>query len=82
VVRSLLGSLGGNSGREFLYLVRNDILYTHLGCFGAPGGTGASAKSFDNAYQKSGLPNWESGASWASSSSVLLLGSLGSVPYT
>jgi hypothetical protein len=36
-VRSLLGSLGGNWGQKFLYLAGNDILYTHLGCFGAPG---------------------------------------------
>jgi hypothetical protein len=56
-VRSLLGSLGGNWGREFLYLGRNDILYTHLGCFGAPGGAGAGAKSLENVFQESGLPN-------------------------
>jgi hypothetical protein len=56
-LRSLLRTLGGIFGREISYLGRNGILYTHLGCFGAPGGVGASTKSFDNAYQKSGLPN-------------------------
>jgi hypothetical protein len=44
-------------------LGRNDILYTHLGCFGARGRAGGSAKSFENTFQESGLPNWASGAS-------------------
>jgi hypothetical protein len=33
------------------------VRYAHLGCFGAPGGAGASAKPFENVFQESGLPN-------------------------
>jgi hypothetical protein len=56
-LRSLLRTLGGIFRREISYLGRNDILYIHLGCFGAPGGAGAGARSFENVFQKSGLPN-------------------------
>jgi len=35
----------------------SQVRYTHPGSFGAPGGAGAGAKLFDNASQKSGLPN-------------------------
>jgi hypothetical protein len=59
-VRSLLGLMGGDCGvGNFIFRNngRNDILYTHLGCFGAPGGVGVGAKSFENGFQKSGLPN-------------------------
>jgi hypothetical protein len=31
-------------------------LYTHLGCFSAPGGAGGSRKALENAFQKSGFP--------------------------
>jgi hypothetical protein len=55
-VRSLLGSLGGNWGREFLYLGRISILYAHLGCFGAPGGAGGSGRACGNMFQLSGFP--------------------------
>jgi len=55
-VHSLLGSLGGNWGQDFLYLGRNDILYTHLGCFSAPGGAGGGRRGFGNASQMSVFP--------------------------
>ena len=45
---SLLGTLGGILGWEILYLGRNDILDTHLGCFCAPAGAGAGWRAFDN----------------------------------
>jgi hypothetical protein len=56
-LRSLLRTLGGIFGQEISYLGVAGVRYTHLGCFGAPGGAGAGAKLFDNACQKSGLPN-------------------------
>jgi hypothetical protein len=31
--------------------------YTHLGCFGARGGAGGGAKSLENGFHQSGLPN-------------------------
>ena len=52
-MRSLLGSLGGNWGWDFLYLGRNDISYTHLGCFSALGGAGGGRRAFGNASQMS-----------------------------
>jgi len=52
-VRSLLGSLGARWGWDFLYLGRNDISYTHLGCFSAPGGAGGARKAFGNVSQMS-----------------------------
>jgi hypothetical protein len=48
--------LGSTFGREILYLVRNSIRYTHLGCFSASGGAGAGARAFGNAFQASGFP--------------------------
>ena len=53
MVHSLLGSLGG---QDFSYLGRNDISYTHLGCFSAPGGAGGGRRGFDNASQMSMFP--------------------------
>jgi hypothetical protein len=55
-VRSLLGSLAGDWGREILYLGGNGTLYTHLGCFGGPGGAGGSRRASGNASQMSGFP--------------------------
>lgn len=47
-------------GGEFRagYLISGYIraIYIHLGCFGARGRAGGSAKSLDNAFQKSGFP--------------------------
>jgi hypothetical protein len=50
---------GGDFRRDFLYLGRNHILYTHLGCFSAPGEAGGSSRAFDNAYHQSGFPIWQ-----------------------
>jgi len=41
-----VGHVGRDFGREFLYLGGNRVLYTHLGCFDAPGRAGAGAKRF------------------------------------
>jgi hypothetical protein len=72
-----VGCVGGDFGQEIVYFGGSRVHYTHLGCFGAPGGAGAGAKWFENVFQKSGLPNLESGASEVWSGSGLLLGSLG-----
>jgi len=47
------GLVGGDWWRDFLYLGRNDILYTHLGCFGTRGVAGGSGRAFGNASQMS-----------------------------
>ena len=46
-------AVGGVGGREILYLGRNDMLYSYLGCFGGPGGAGESRRASGNAFQKS-----------------------------
>jgi hypothetical protein len=56
-LRSLLGALGGDFGRDILYLGVAGYSYTHLGCFGARGGAGGGAKSLENGFHQSGLPN-------------------------
>ena len=33
-------------GQDILYLQGNDILYTYLGCFSAPGGVGGGRRAF------------------------------------
>jgi len=45
-------AVGHVGGREILYLVRNDMLSTHFGCFCAPA-AGAGGRMGD---QKSGFP--------------------------
>jgi len=53
-VRSLLGGFGV---RNFVFdLGRNDILYTHLGCFGGEGKAGGGGRACGNASQMSGFP--------------------------
>ena len=37
-----------------MYILR----YTHLRCFGAPGGAGVGAKTLDNVFQKSSLEHY------------------------
>ena len=56
MLHSLLGSLGGDWGREILYLGLNDILYTHLGCFSARGGAGGDGRAFLHVFQMSVFP--------------------------
>ena len=41
-----VGHVGRDFGREFLSLGGNRVLYTHLGCFGTPGGAGVGANRF------------------------------------
>jgi len=38
--------LGRNWGREILYFGGTRVEYTHLGCFGAPGGAGRGWRVF------------------------------------
>ena len=47
------GLVGGELGAGFLYLVRNDISYTYLGCFSMLGGVGGGRRAFGNASQMS-----------------------------
>jgi hypothetical protein len=57
VVALAVGHVGGDFWAGNFAFGCSGVNYTHLGCFGAPGEARASAKSFDNAFQESGLPN-------------------------
>jgi hypothetical protein len=58
------------------------VIYTHLGCFSAPGGAGGSRKAHENAFQKSRFPirqavpvglAWARICSWASWASFFMV---------
>jgi len=52
----LLRTMGVEFWAGFFIFGYIRVTYTHLGCFGARGGAGGSAKALDNASQKSRLP--------------------------
>jgi hypothetical protein len=75
-VHSLLRTLGGNFGRDMLYL-GIWVIHTHLGCFDAQGEVGGGAMEF---AMRSRSPGSQLGKQCQLDlGSELLLGSLGSV---
>ena len=48
--------VGGRFRAEYFIFGYIRAIYIHLGCFGARGRAGGSAKAFGNAFQKSGFP--------------------------
>jgi hypothetical protein len=56
-LRSPLGMLGAEIGVGNFIFRCSGVRYTHLECFGTPGGAGAGAKSFENGFHQSVFPN-------------------------
>jgi hypothetical protein len=40
-----VGHIGGDFGWEIVYFGGSRVCYTHLGCFGAPGGAGGGGRA-------------------------------------